>query len=253
MIRPIEMQDDDVWSMFQASRSGDLEQVKALVARRGPNWRDWEYNYTPPLHFAVREGHLEIVRFLLEQGADLAYRAYPFQDSLVTMAQDREHHDVARLLLETVRRRFPVKENISGFLDAARDGDLARVQADLAHDPSLAAGSDDTGETALHRGGHGRTPSRDECAARRGGECGCGSRRRSPAHSLRAPQPRPAARRSSGRYASGARCRVQHLSGGGFRRRRLRTRGAGARSVAGEFRGYVASAAHLGGRAAQRP
>src|SRR5207248_8662382 len=50
-----------------------------------------EYNYTPPLHFAVREGHLEMVRFLLEQGADATtYRTYPFQDSLVSMAQDRD-------------------------------------------------------------------------------------------------------------------------------------------------------------------
>jgi hypothetical protein len=32
-----------------------------------------EYNYTPPIHFAVREGHLPIVELLVERGADLAY------------------------------------------------------------------------------------------------------------------------------------------------------------------------------------
>ena len=68
MIHPVDLKDDDVWAMFQASWSGDLDQVKALVARR-PELAVCEYNYTPPIHFAVREGHLEIVRFLLEQGS----------------------------------------------------------------------------------------------------------------------------------------------------------------------------------------
>lgn len=53
----------------------------------------------PPFHFAVREGHLALVRFLLQQGAlDPAYRTYPFQDTLVTVAQDRGHHEIADLL-----------------------------------------------------------------------------------------------------------------------------------------------------------
>ena len=79
MIHPVDLKDDDVWAMFQASWSGDLDQVKALVARRR-ELALCEYNYTPPIHFAVREGHLEMVRFLLEQGADPTYRTYPFHD-----------------------------------------------------------------------------------------------------------------------------------------------------------------------------
>src|SRR3954452_24834801 len=123
MIRPIDLKDEDLWLMFQASRSGDLDQVKKLAAQRRELVRA-EYSYTPPLHFAVREGHLDVVRFLVDQGAEFAtYRTYPFQDSLVTMAQDREHHEVAQFLLETLARRFPVMEGIAGFLDAAREGD----------------------------------------------------------------------------------------------------------------------------------
>ena len=91
MIRPADLKDDDVWAMLRASRDGDFAQVKALASRR-PALIRCEYNYTPPIHFAVREGHTEIVRYLLEQGADASsYRTYPFQDSLLTMAQDREH------------------------------------------------------------------------------------------------------------------------------------------------------------------
>src|SRR5262249_12514782 len=156
MIHPNDLKDDDVWSMLSASAAGDLDQVKALVALR-PELVRCEYNYTPPIHFAVREGHLDVVRFLLDQGADLNYRTYAFQDTLVTMAQDREHHEIAKLLLDILSHRFPVKEGIAYFLDAAGRGDLSRVRSELHRDAGLARASDDTGETALHRaaeGGH---------------------------------------------------------------------------------------------------
>ena len=84
MIRPFELREtrtiklpsgdfsttDDVWSMLTAARDGDLERVKAL-ASLCPTLVRCEYNYTPPIHFAVREGHLDVVRFLLDQGADM--------------------------------------------------------------------------------------------------------------------------------------------------------------------------------------
>ena len=70
-------------------------------------------------------------------------------------AQDRGHHEIAQLLLEILARKFPVTEGVAGFLDAARRGDLARVQEQLARDPSLALASDDTGDTALHRAAMG--------------------------------------------------------------------------------------------------
>jgi ankyrin repeat protein len=156
MIRPVDLTDDDFWSLLQASRIGDLEQVRLLAAKR-PELVHREYNYTPALHFAVREGHLETVRFLVAQGAGLNYRSYPFKDSLVTMAKDREHHEVAEFLLDMLARQFPVKQGIAGFLEAAGRGDLARIHADLARDPALARASNETGETALHQaatGGH---------------------------------------------------------------------------------------------------
>jgi ankyrin repeat protein len=134
MIKPADLKDGDVWNMLSASRDGDLERVKRLASRR-PALIQCEYNYTPPIHFAVREGHTELVRYLLEQGVDPTYRTYPFQDSLLTMAQDREHHEIARLLLEMLSLRFPIAEGLSGFLDAARNGDLAQIRSELARDP----------------------------------------------------------------------------------------------------------------------
>jgi len=155
--RPYILQDrsvvttDDVFAMFVAARAGDLTQIRRLIAR-APGLAIVEYNYTPPIHFAVREGHLAIVKLLIERGAELAYRSYPFQDSLLTIAEDHEHDDVARLLRRQIERRYKLASGVSVLIDAADAGDVTRVQTELLRDPSLAAAANDTGDTALHHG-----------------------------------------------------------------------------------------------------
>jgi ankyrin repeat protein len=141
---------DAAWEMFLAAREGDLARVRAL-ATRYPRLELFEYNYTPPIHFAVREGHDAIVRFLVERGADLAYKTYPFGDSLLTMAEDREHHDVSQTLRGFLSRKYALADGVTTILDAAKVGDLARVQSELARNPALASGADDLGHTPLHR------------------------------------------------------------------------------------------------------
>src|SRR5215471_8825254 len=87
-----------VWNILTASRDGNLDRVKELVAEC-PELIYAQYNYTPPVHFAVREGHTDLVKFLLDQGAhDPAYKIYPFLDSLLTVAQDRNYQEISRLL-----------------------------------------------------------------------------------------------------------------------------------------------------------
>ena len=87
----------------------------------------------PPLHLAVREGHADVVHFLLEQGAARgAYSGYPFKDDFITIATDRGHTEIARLLAEMpdplalkgeVR---PVRDN--GEIDFQRDDESMRFQ-----------------------------------------------------------------------------------------------------------------------------
>lgn len=88
----------NVWDILVASRNGDLGRVKQLVDTC-PELIYAQYNYTPPIHFAVREGHLELVKYLLSNGAhDPKYRIYPFLDTLNVIAQDRGYDEIARLL-----------------------------------------------------------------------------------------------------------------------------------------------------------
>ncbi len=150
MIRPIDLMDDDQWSLFNTCRAGDPSTVEALVSRR-PELVRAEYNYTAPLHFAVREGHLPVVQFLLDHGATSNYPTHRFLDSLLTMAEDREFDELAEFFRKIVATQFPVMEGIASFLEAARRGDLRQVAGQLARDRSVARASNDTGETALHQ------------------------------------------------------------------------------------------------------
>lgn len=114
MLQPVEMQavlpmtihdgvsslTTKVWEILTASRDGDLAKVKAMVAECHELLYA-QYNYTPPIHFAVREGHEALVSYLLEQGAhDPTYITYPFKDTLVTVAADRGYHSIEKMLRE---------------------------------------------------------------------------------------------------------------------------------------------------------
>ena len=95
MLTPVEMQrtlpmtlhggavstTTEVWAMLSACCAGDVARAQELMAQR-PELATCQYNYTPPLHFAVREGHLELVRALVDRGAyDPGYKSYPFGDT----------------------------------------------------------------------------------------------------------------------------------------------------------------------------
>ena len=74
MIQPVELQaalqvrlhdgrrttTTNVWDMLAGCRAGDLSRVKTLVAAQS-SLVLCDHNYMPPLHLAVREGHLYLV------------------------------------------------------------------------------------------------------------------------------------------------------------------------------------------------
>src|SRR5437870_893907 len=92
----------DVWNMLVASRDGNLPRVKELI-QRCPQLLTCEYDYTAPLHIAVREGHLDLVRYFVEQRAlDPTYKNHPFLESLVTLAEDRDYTEITALLRQTL-------------------------------------------------------------------------------------------------------------------------------------------------------
>lgn len=129
-----------VWEILTASKNGDLQTVKQLAAGC-PELLFAKYNYTPPIHFAVREGHTELVKYLLDQGAyDPGYTSYPFLESLETIAADRNHTEIMSLLTAWSPDTLPRKKG-------SENGRIDYQRTELQREFELAVDGNDIGKT----------------------------------------------------------------------------------------------------------
>jgi ankyrin repeat protein len=111
------------------------------------------------LEIAAREGNLDEVRRLIEAGAR-PDRMNIYGDTLVDMARDRGHDEVAVFVEQACQRARRVavspKHTDHPIHVAAETGDIRRVRELLDADASLVRASDRAGGTALHRAVVGR-------------------------------------------------------------------------------------------------
>lgn len=145
---------EEIWTMICAALEGDFKTIEKLVSQT-PLLAQCEYNYTQPIHFAVREGHTEVVRFLLDHGADPSYRTYDFKDSLVTLASDRGHEDIVEMLEAEIQKKSEgfdaQKEKLATeLLDAISELDYETVHTILEQAPERINLSNSDGTTPLH-------------------------------------------------------------------------------------------------------
>ncbi len=154
MIQPPEMESDlgrDVWDTITAAAAGDTVTLQRLM-ERDRNLSRAEYFYAPPIHFAVREGHAEAVRLLLDAGAAEAEWNSCDLDDLIEIARDRGHEDIALLLDEVRGRRGPIAPAEDHPIHmAAERGDVQSVRDMLKGDATLLNRRDSDGRTPLHR------------------------------------------------------------------------------------------------------
>lgn len=91
----------EVWEMFCAAITGDLETIKRLV-EKAPSLVRSHHAYRTPLYFAVRENQVKVAAFLLEHGADpnLPEEGIAPHGHALYAAASNSHFEIAKLLLE---------------------------------------------------------------------------------------------------------------------------------------------------------
>jgi ankyrin repeat protein len=154
MIKPPELdsaEGDIVWNALNASGDGDVDALRRLF-ERDPRLSRAEYWYTPAIHFAVREGHLQAVQLLLDAGADPEWNGL-YDGSLIVMARDRGHVEIARLLEEERDRRgrVPAGSDSHPIHAAITRGATREVRRLLDANPGLVDVGNEIGASPLHR------------------------------------------------------------------------------------------------------
>lgn len=150
----------DVWAMLRAAADGDLETIKALVAR-DHNLLECEFEYRKPLHFAIRENRREVVEFLLEQGADPMCGGAGFRphwkpggptthESPLVNARDRGHHEVLALLERILKEKYHIAPEGDAIPELIRRRDLEQVRKALEAQPELIDAADGFGSQPIH-------------------------------------------------------------------------------------------------------
>ncbi len=148
--------------LVEAVQAGDRSRVRALLRRR-PELVHMDLagdNEHRALHFAVLGRCVEMVRLLMEAGADPHQGIYPHRDatSAYTLARERGYTEVVAAIDEGERRR---REALAGarsvavpdltpFVEALRGEAAESAIALLNEDPSLLVAVNEEGATALH-------------------------------------------------------------------------------------------------------
>lgn len=120
----------EVWEMFRAAITGDLEAIKRLVNKDGSLVR-CSHTYRTPLYFAVRENQVEVAAYLLEHGTDpnLPEEGIAPQGHALYSAVYHGHFDIAKLLLEHgAFPNPPVESSADALSIAIRNSDEKMVE-----------------------------------------------------------------------------------------------------------------------------
>lgn len=157
LVRPYEMRPgqmdwrgqwstDDVWEILIASRSGNVQRVRELLQKE-PSLVNADYWYTPPIQFAVREGNIDVVKVLVEAGADTSHRSLDGRETLMDFAQDRGHTSVVAYLKNINPRMFSKDQEVHRSIqrkDVSKTKELLNANNNVVNSPGA------LGRTPLH-------------------------------------------------------------------------------------------------------
>ncbi len=140
----------DAWRMLTAAADGDPATIDALLAR-DPNLVHAGYWYEGPLHWAVREGHKEVVERLLGAGADPGRSRFGYSSwrDLLKVARERGLDAIGARLVAEMRARFDYDPAFERLAGALRSRAAEAVESVIAASPELVHFRDEFGRGAV--------------------------------------------------------------------------------------------------------
>jgi outer membrane protein assembly factor BamB len=113
-------------ALREAARAGDVARIDALLASGAPIDAPAKYGQTP-LYFAAEKGHLAAARLLLQRGANVNAQNSFFGASVLEIALQGDHFELARHLLT-----HGAEDAVSALEAAIEKQDLELARAALA-------------------------------------------------------------------------------------------------------------------------
>ena len=144
--------DPELWRLFCASANGDLATVRQIIRDTPESLNSFVW-YESPLHYAVRENHIEVARELLAAGLNPAYSNFTYSSwqSLLPIAKDRGFEELHDLLVREMQRRFEYAPEYETLWNAIAKGSVDDVKELVAAHPNLINVGDEHGNRPLHR------------------------------------------------------------------------------------------------------
>jgi ankyrin repeat protein len=136
----------DVWAMFVAAMNGDLATIGALEAR-DPGLLKCEFEYFTPIHFAIRENRIDVVRYLLERGVR---PVFAFEGPVVEAARLRGYEELAGFLGDWLLEHFQIRPEGDAIAAAIKNFDVERVKELVESAPEMVHAADKMGNQPIH-------------------------------------------------------------------------------------------------------
>jgi hypothetical protein len=113
--------------LLEASRTGDLAAVQALIAKGAAIETKTAYGQTP-LYLAAMNGREEVVRYLLEKGANPDVHDTFYKASMLDFVLQRQHYGVAKML---IRKLSANPDEVLASVAATGNADLVQALLEI--------------------------------------------------------------------------------------------------------------------------
>ncbi|XP_031786075.1 ankyrin repeat and KH domain-containing protein mask isoform X6 [Nasonia vitripennis] len=137
--------------------AGGHEEVVKVLLEAGANVEDHNENGHTPLMEAASAGHVSVAKILLEHGAGINTHSNEFKESALTLACYKGHLDMVRFLLEAgADQEHKTDEMHTALMEASMDGhvEVARLLLDSGAQVNMPTDSFESPLTLAACGGH---------------------------------------------------------------------------------------------------